>query len=748
MNRSKYKILTELLIAAGIVFVTIIITQGYLFTLRPFAQLELKLLDERFRRRGERKIEKESEIVVIEITQDTYDQIPPPYNSWPWPRVYYAKLIENLNEAGAKAIGIDIVLSTKDKYSEENDLALKDVLNKYDNIVLAGKLDPRLESEFEIVERGESDGKINSIMKKRNQMYGNLFYSPKNQIGIVLVGSDYDGVYRRYSPYVYSGVNNELIPTFGFSLLNIYYGLEHYTLAENTPDKFILGKKEIPKYDNTSMLVNFYGVDTYKSFKHFKFIDIIDDKDFKTIDEIEFETDINTWDDPEYGLKNKGFFKDKIVLIGSTMPEDKDVLPVSFARGVRKGDNMMYGVEFHATALQNIIDDDYILASSEIVEFISVVIVVFFSFFGTSLLRNHKISNNFVTEILSFLSVILVLYLLNEFSIYLFVEHKYLLAMIPPGFGLLIGYFGSTAYHFIRERKESRQIKKMFSHYVSGEVVEELVDNPDKLTLGGENRELSILFSDIAGFSSFSQDMTPEELVSFMNEYLNAMTNIVMRNNGTLDKYIGDAVMAFWGAPVSLKDHAFRACKTAIEMRDKLIEMKAAWREQNLPDINVRIGVNTGEVIVGNIGSEKRFDYTAMGDDVNLASRLEGANKQYGTYLMISDSTYKQVRDKFFVRELDTIRVKGRTIPTTVYELLGFIDDEAAGEYFEKLNHYSDALACFRNRKFADAEKCFLKSLEKLPGDLPSKIYLKRTQIYKENPPDAEWDGVFTMKTK
>lgn len=737
----------EIFLALILIFVTIVFTQEIFFTINPIKELEFNLLDERFNRRGPIDIEGEPDVIVVEITQDSYDQIPSPYNSWPWPRSLYAKLIKNLNDAGAKAIGIDIVLSTPDKFDIYNDQLLAQTLHELTNVTLAGKVDIKNEALFE--SKGENSvGDAVGVVKKLNENFGNLFYDEKLPMGVVQIAGDDDGIYRRYSPFVYSGVAEKRIPTFGFSVLNSYLDLKPQSTVEINEDYFILGDKKIPKFDRTSMLVNFYGINTYNKFRHFNFIDIIDDAEFNTVDEIDFEAEINTWDAEGYGLKYQDIFRDKIVLIGSTMPEDKDVLPVSISSGKRKGDNLMYGVEFHATAIQNILSEDYIKTQSKFLEIVSIFLAVLMAYFGSSLLRHSRLKNIFFIEASNTIIMVALVYGFYEASMYLFINFNFILFIIAPTLGLVLGYGGSTVFHFIRERKQSSAIKRMFSHYVSGALVNQLIDNPDKLKLGGEKRKLTILFSDIAGFSTFSEQMGPEELVQLMNEYLDAMTDVVIKNRGTLDKYIGDAVMAFWGAPISLENHAEMACITALEMQEELDKLQESWRERKLPEINVRIGINTGEVIVGNIGSRKRFDYTVMGDDVNLASRLEGANKQYGTFIMLNESTAELIKTKFVLRDLDFIKVKGKNKPARVFELIGRTEDPLAQEKLVNLSTYLTALNEYYNRNFIKAEELFNESLKRLPDDMPSKVYLERISYYMETPPPEDWDGSFTMKTK
>ena len=252
----------------------------------------------------------------------------------------------------------------------------------------------------------------------------------------------------------------------------------------------------------------------------------------------------------------------------------------------------------------------------------------------------------------------------------LFVQKGIWLNAVYPLLTMVIVYTAVTLYRYIVEEREKRKIRGAFSFYVTPSVVNEMLKNPDKLKLGGDKKELSVLFSDIRGFTTLAEEMEPEALVNLLNEYLTEMTDIVFEFDGLLDKYIGDAVMAVWGAPLEQTDHPERACRTALKMLDRLTKMQQQWEAEGTPRLDIGIGVNTGPMVVGNMGSERRFDYTVMGDSVNLASRLEGINKEYGTQVVISEFTYERVKDDFFCRELDAVRVKGRAKPAKIYELV------------------------------------------------------------------------------
>lgn len=741
------------LIFAGIftALITVLLTQNVIFTIKPLSDLELKFLDNRFDARSEITMHDSSQVVIVDINQDCYDQIPRPYNRWPWPRSIFAHVIKNLNEAGVKAIGLDIVMSDPDGFSTKNDSLLTNVIRKYKNVVVAGKLDIQQENILNRL----SNFKVTSakrgpliVKQKTNEDYYNIFYDADSSVGLVEVSYDDDGIARRYYPYAKSLVTKKRIPSFGFALLNKYYGLPKNYVAKTKGDNFIYGNKIIPKFDNFSFLINFYGNNLQSVFKHVSLIDVLNDKSFKTTDELNIGQDINTWDDPDYGLLYSGIFKNKIVLIGSTMPEDQDLISVSVSQGDQQGSNQIYGVYFHANAIQNVIGGDFLFKESKFSAVLSVVLLSLLVYFMTSFLRMIKSKYNYLLEIINVLLVAGGIYSVYLINLYLFTHNNLVAEIVSPSVAIALGYLGSTAYNFLNERKKNVVIKGMFSQYVSSALVNQLIENPDKLKLGGEKKNLTILFSDIIGFTSFAEKKTPEELVKFMNEYFNAMTEIVLKNNGTLDKYIGDAIMAFWGAPIPLADHAIKACSTAIEMRNTINILREKYSSNPNDQIDIRIGVHTGEVVVGNMGSHKRFDYTVMGDNVNLASRLEGASKQYGTRVIISEKTYNYIKDNFVVRLLDSVRVKGKSKPTKIFELIGFIDDTKAEEKINKLKFYLSGLEKYNKKNFGEAYKYFDKSIQQNHDDKPSWTYLERCQFYLENPPAKDWDGVFELKMK
>ncbi len=320
----------------------------------------------------------------------------------------------------------------------------------------------------------------------------------------------------------------------------------------------------------------------------------------------------------------------------------------------------MFGIEHHANALNTILNQDFLSQLTDSQNYIIVIALALL--FGFLLPRMSIIA----AAGLSFFGV-LVYYVIAQ---YVFNKMSLIYGVAVPTIQMMITFSLITVYRVLTEEKNSKYIKSTFSKFVSKTVVNQLLSHPDNLQLGGEDRIITVFFSDIRGFTSISEALTPQQLVNFLNEYLSVMTEIIIKYDGTLDKYMGDAIMAFWGAPLPMEDHAIRACKCSLEMMEQLHIMQEKWMAEGKPPMNIGIGLNTGNATVGNMGSANRMDYTCMGDTVNLGSRLEGINKVYETNIIMSEYTYEQVKSFVIARELDLIQVKGKTQPVRIYELL------------------------------------------------------------------------------
>jgi adenylate cyclase len=303
-----------------------------------------------------------------------------------------------------------------------------------------------------------------------------------------------------------------------------------------------------------------------------------------------------------------------------------------------------------------------------------------------------------------------------------------------------------SLYRALIEEKEKRRVRTAFGQYLSPEVVRRLLVNPRLVE--PRKTEITVMFSDIRGFTTISEKLDAQELALFLNQYLSDMTKIVFDRRGTLDKYIGDAVMAFWGAPMEDEEHAVRACQTALTMMARVHELQKEWRAAGKPALDIGIGLNTGVASVGNMGSSLRYGYTALGDSVNLSSRLEGLNKDYGTHILVNETTYARAKDAGFVfRELDLIRVKGKKEPVVICELVCDVKS-LTPEIEMLLDCFADARKLYEERRWTEAQSAFQTIIDRWPEDGPARAYWIRCQEYLFDEPPANWDGVFTMTHK
>jgi adenylate cyclase len=352
-----------------------------------------------------------------------------------------------------------------------------------------------------------------------------------------------------------------------------------------------------------------------------------------------------------------------------------------------------------------------------------------------------------VPPLYSTISLLLALAGFAWFVYFSFAQHGRWLSFVIPAGTLVANYAAITSYRMIFEEREKRKIRKSFAQYLSPGVIALIEKDPQKyIHPGGEMKDLTVMFSDIRGFTTISEGLTPDELVRLLNEYLGAMTDVVFASYGTLDKYIGDAIMAFWGSPYPQTDHAFRGCYCALEMSRTLSKLNAKWKQEDRAPLAIGIGLNTGPVNVGNMGSEKRLAWTVMGDNVNLASRLEGITKQYQIQIVIGEGTYQQVGNHFVCRELDKIKVKGKNHPVNIYELLDVAAEK--WKYESLLTRFDSAMAAYRSQNWREASAQFGQLLGAFPEDGPTQVFLQRALEYMETAPETDWDGVYVMKSK
>ncbi len=342
------------------------------------------------------------------------------------------------------------------------------------------------------------------------------------------------------------------------------------------------------------------------------------------------------------------------------------------------------------------------------------------------------------------------IFLLTEAALTaIFLRTGTFIPILTPGISLILSFISTISINLLQASKEKGFIRNAFAQYLSNDVIKDLLDDPSKLQLGGEEKHMTAMFTDVKGFSSISEKMTPQNLVSLLNEYLTEMSNLIMNEKGTIDKYEGDAIIGFFGAPQTFEDHAVRACRSAIRMKkaEKLLNERVIEQGKAPGELLTRIGINTGDMVVGNMGTLQKMDYTMMGNAVNLAARLEGVNKQYGTWILISDSTYRETGELFTVRKLDRVRVVGIDQPVRLYELLD--EKELTQDHIRLgMEAFHSALDLFENREWQEAFEMFKKVQDHMTGDATSEIYMKRCIKFIKEPPHKDWDGVFNLTQK
>ncbi len=701
----KNPIVPPLLIGVGVFLLSVMLS-----AIPVLSSLELRTIDWRFSWRGVESVE-DSPIVIVTIDDQSFESLP---DRWPWPRSYYAHVIDNLTQAGARVIGLDIIFDIPDPYGPEKDQMLADAIRRAGNVVLTGKLE-------------ETVGRVRYPYLNKPLP---LLLEADSTWGIVAIQSDTDGMYRRY--FVAQRYRERWLPSFGLQVIRKYQNYGPEVKPKRLQKGFQFGDFFIPLYDENTMLINFAG--PRKTFPYYSFDTVIDDEDF----DLKGEFDLDYFNE----LLQEGVFKDKIVLIGSTVSELHDNFPTPFLEYTdRQGNRFkaeMPGVEIHANAIRTILNHLYYFHMHPVLFFALVLLLIFVVQLITFRLPT-------LAAVLFTMGMIL---LYNLLQFYLFANYRLIMEMVFPTLAIFLSFVGNNIYQYIVTQREKQMIFGAFQQYVPEKVVKELLAHPEKLTLGGEERFMTVMFSDVANFTSISENMTPRELVNLINEYLSEMTDIILKYDGIIDKYEGDAIMAEFGAPVYFDDHAAKACAAALEMQKRLKELGERWRKQNRPVLTCRVGINSGNMIVGNMGSRKVFDYTVLGDEVNLASRLEGANKIFQTHIMISESTYKLVKEEFVTRPLDLIRVKGKKKPVQVFELIARKNEKLPTSYREILPVYLNGIRYYQTRQWDKAIECFTYCLRIKPNDGPSKQYLQRVKAYQLNPPPPDWDGVFTLTTK
>lgn len=432
----------------------------------------------------------------------------------------------------------------------------------------------------------------------------------------------------------------------------------------------------------------------------------------------------------EKTVNKKDFLNGKFLIMGATAIGVYDLRVTPF-------DKNYPGPETHLTVLDNLITQNFIRVHPEEQMVMLWALAIIGILVSGAVAYTGPFMGFFVMNIGEGILILFDQFLLKK---------GYVSTSILPALALVSIYVFMTLYKYFTEERKKKQLRNTFSKYVSPAIVDEILKSPENIELGGKKQHLSVFFSDVRGFTAFSEKLEPQVLSDVLNRYLTPMTQIVFENKGTLDKYMGDAVMAFFGAPIGYPDHAKHACRCALASIRRLKDLQKEFAADNLPVIDIGIGINSAEVSVGNMGSETVRSYTVMGDGVNLGSRLEGINKEYGTRIIISEFTRAEVGNDFTVREVDWVKVKGKAKPVRIFELIS--EGPPPEEKVGLLAAFQRGFDKYHAKDFAGAKVEFLAALAIDPHDKPSQLYVERCDDFMTEPPPEEWDGVVTMKTK
>ncbi len=637
--------------------------------------------------------EKSQRVVIIAFDNQTVRELAASGRIGALPRSNYAKLVDVLAQAGARVIVFDVLFDTPSP--DDGDLAR--AVQQAGNVVMATAGDlPSL------VVSSSLPFQYQKQIKPRPEIA-----SAAAGLGHGNVSVESDGTVRRI-PLVITA-DKENVPALSLAAAASY--LRRPNVIEQWPsaDSLPFAGRRIPLGANATMLVNYLGGPSRAGSP-------------STFTVLSLNDTLN-------GRADLSIVRDKIVLIGvmATGIADDHWTPPSVA-------GRMYGVEIHANAIETILQSAFLTPESDLAVLASIFLLAL-------------ITVPVVVRLRPLLATIAAfglwgIYLLTSFISF---DNGLFLNLVYPPLSIAFTFLALMVNRVLFEESEQRVLRGVLNQYLSPAVTKEVLKSPESLGLSGSRRVMTVLFSDIRGFTTIAEGMEPEELVHFLNEYMTRMTDIVFKHGGVLDKYMGDGLMAFWGAPVEQPDHARRACEAALEMRQELAKLKRERPTTN--SLEIGIGANTGPMMVGNMGSQRRFEYTVLGDAVNLASRLEGLNKEYGTQITIGEETRAQLNNEYTVRMLDLVVVKGKTRPVSVYELVGLSRDLSAIQQ-DNLRSYERGLSLYRERRFAEAVAEFERALAIDPRDGPARVYLGRCQTLASEPPSPDWDGVFVARRK
>lgn len=565
--------------------------------------------------------------------------------------------------------------------SPEVDQALADAIRRAGNVVLA--------TTFEFDRRFQVSGSTGSLPLLEQAAAGIAH--------INLIPED-DGVNRRNLLQI--SRDGKAVPSLGLMAAMLTLGEPQFGTGSFQVQ---LGQRSIPVGRDGAMWINYTGAPGH--YPRYSFADVVG------------------------GRIDPAKLRGKTVFLGATALGIYDMRVTPFHANAP-------GVEVHATVADDILSERYIHRTGlqALLDLAMIVLLGALSFYLTARLRLQSA----IPAVLGLAAAYVGL------SYWLFLQGQWVSMVYPPLVALVALLVGGGFRYMVLERN-ARQMRAMFSSYLSNKLVSQLEKNPDAARIGGDNREVTVMFTDIKGFTAFSERHKPQVVVARLNEYLAAMVQLIYQHDGTVDKFMGDGIMAYWGAPLSQPDHAKRAVACALAMKQRMVELTARWQQQGVESFVIRGGIQTGDVVAGNIGSRgQKMEYTVIGDTVNQASRLEGMAKYFGVDFVVGDATYLRTCDSFRFRRLDRVRVAGKDIPVAIHELRGPV--QPGEDRLETL--FAAALTQFRQQQWEPAQKAYAAILAEFPADAPSRLYLERCAHFQANPAGVDWDGVFNRLDK
>ncbi len=683
--------------------------------------IESRTLDYRFKT-FTRAEEADEDVVMLVIDDSSLEFFMSVGLSWPWPRDTYANILNYFDSVGAKAVLFDLLFyeSDIDRFdvdAEVTDGSFARAMKQYGGAVLSAQaMYEKIEEYPALSGLSIKDELIDkNLVKEFPGMRAPIsdFLKTTKALGLINVFPDADGIVRRV-PMLYKVGSNYFLQ---FALAGLFASGELEQIQIKDQELYLNGKL-VPTDKNGDYLVNWYGKDGPKgSFKYYPFSAAM-----------QSAMALRTGREP---LLAEDTFKDKYIIIGATAPGLRDLVPTPISQ-------THPGAELWATVLSNYLNRDY-------VRFMPQGIKILYY-----LLLSFLLMLCFTKNPLRLGNLIVILLFLAVFALPLFLWGVYRIEakMLSPLLIALISFMYITTVSYLSEGRSKREIKRAFSRYLHPEIIEHLIENPALVDFKGYEYDATVFFTDIYDFTTFSEKNSPQELIKLLNEYFDNLTGIILDNEGMLDKFMGDGLMAVFGVPLANPNHPYNACRAALDHKKKWSELVNKIEELGFVElfhVRTRIGINTGSLVAGNIGSSRRVDYTAIGDNVNLGSRLESINKYYQTDIIISESTFNRVNDRFICRELDYMKVKGKNEPTRIYELIDYKEPDS--DKYEWINEFLQGLGSYRKGDWDRAMEIFQTLSQEPINDKVSKIMLDRCNMLKNNPP-KDWDGIYKWEVK